>query len=267
MLIKLRANIPEIILGALLAVAIFAVGMVFESSRSPFGSNNSQQSANERSGPITPEHAADKITDWLLVGLNLFLVASTFLLWKANNRSAKIAERALTELEAPFLTIKINTSGLVIKGNAISFGLLKWCVVNYGRTPASILEIFDDTRTVKIRSGFPPAVDPRKVRGQLMPYGVIAPPSGQTEDFPFLPIPGELMDFRKAPPIPPSETVPFFIGFVRYSDIFKNRFVLGFCFVFERDGSRWVLAGGDEYNYCREESGGFKLPGLGGSTV
>jgi hypothetical protein len=108
MLIKLKANIPEIILGVFLTVAVFSTGMVFESSRTPSAGGNSQHSTDQRSGSPTPESAADKTTDWLLVGLNFFLVISTLLLWKANNRSTKIAERALTELEAPFLGLQIN---------------------------------------------------------------------------------------------------------------------------------------------------------------
>jgi hypothetical protein len=99
MSIKTKFRFPEIIFGMLLAVAIFAMGMVFESSRSP--QSDAQQTANNPSASIV--HAPDKITDWLLVGLNLLLVVSTGLLWSANNRSAKISERALTQLERAYV--------------------------------------------------------------------------------------------------------------------------------------------------------------------
>ena len=100
MRIKLKANIPEIVLGVFLTVAIFAAGMVFESSLSSPANDKIQQLSSSQ---ITPEHAADKTTDWLLVALNFLLVVSTSLLWRANNRSAKIAESALTGLERPWL--------------------------------------------------------------------------------------------------------------------------------------------------------------------
>src|SRR5947208_5348461 len=85
MLIKIRAYIPEIFFGILLAVAVFAMGMVFQSSRTP-PENQTKQSANESSAPIGAEHSPDKLTDWLLVALNFFLVTSTFMLWRSSDK-------------------------------------------------------------------------------------------------------------------------------------------------------------------------------------
>jgi hypothetical protein len=201
------------------------------------------------------DHWSALITAIATVAIGYF----TLTLKQSSDKMWRISERALTELEAPFVSIKINTPGLEIKGNSISFGLLKWCVVNYGRTPATILEVFQDTQAVKIGNGYPPVIEPQKIRGHLQPYGVIAPPNGQSQDFPFIPlhIKG---DFRNVAPPPISEITPFFVGFVRYSDIFKNRFILGFCFVFDRDASQWLLAGGDEHNYCRKEGASLSHP-------
>jgi hypothetical protein len=145
MLIKLKANIPEIILGVLLAVAIFAMGMTFQSSRTPLTSNNAQQSADQRGSPPTPEYSADKATDWLLVGLNLFLVGSTLLLWRANNRSAKIAERALTDLERAYVFIDEIKSNILsyLSPNTVwnpdrSGPGFHFSIINYGRTSANV---------------------------------------------------------------------------------------------------------------------------------
>src|SRR5216684_9378641 len=141
MRLKLRANIPEIILGVFLTVAVFAMGMVFESSRTPTSSEKTQQSNNYSGTPIAPEHTADKTTDWLLVALNFLLVVSTGLLWRANNRSAKIAERALTGLERPWLFLEGTTiSRRDLPGQQLIpnnwFIKLHW--KNVGRAPALI---------------------------------------------------------------------------------------------------------------------------------
>jgi hypothetical protein len=52
----------------------------------------------------------------------------------------------------------------------------------------------------------------------------------------------------------------FFRGFLRYTDIFDTRYILGFCFVFDKKGSRWVLMGGKDHNYCRKEKNGPEIP-------
>jgi hypothetical protein len=88
MLIRGKFGVSEVFFGMLLTVAIFAIGVVLGSSPSS----------------VSPDHASpDKVTDWLLVVLNLLLVTSTVLLWIANNRSAKISERALTQLERAYI--------------------------------------------------------------------------------------------------------------------------------------------------------------------
>ena len=90
-----------------------------------------------------------------------------------------------------------------------------------------------------------------------MPYGVIAPPNGQCDDFPIIPV-GQ---FITENPRSPKSSI-FFLGFVRYEDIFRNRFVLGFCLDFERKSNRWVLSGDRDYNYCRKESGPYWAEGF-----
>lgn len=219
-----RHKIPDVVLGALLAVAIFALGSAFESSCQPPTNEQAASDTKRGGGIVAPEQSGNKLTDWLLVLFSGLLFGSTALLWNANNRSAKIAERALTELEAPFLTIKINNPGIEIKDNSIAFGVLQCSIINYGRSPASVLEFSADTPLLNMDAGkFAAPVDPQKTRGSLMPYGVIAPPNVIFRG-----------DFRETPPPPPSKTIAFFIGFVKYSDLLQNRFVLGFCFVFHR---------------------------------
>jgi hypothetical protein len=89
--------------------------------------------------PANIEAVPDKLTDWLLVTLNLFLVASTLLLWRANNRSAEIAERALTELERPYSFILDYNWLLAQKAQADGHECgVCYSVMNGGKLPASI---------------------------------------------------------------------------------------------------------------------------------
>lgn len=259
MLIKLRANIPEIIFGALLATVLFAMGMLFESSRTPPASNKTQQAANDSRSPIAPEHAADKVSDWLLVGLNLFLVVSTFLLWRANNRSAKVAERALTELEAPVVEVKILDAGFRgTPSGEIAGGRLAFCFANYGRSPAHILEVHDTVASVPIGTT-PDPIDSTVHRGRGMPYGIIAPPNGETEDIGTQVTEAHLKG-RRAGPFDVEERAVYFMGYAQYADIFQNRFTVGFCLLFDRKMVRWRIRGDERYNYCRKEKGPYEPP-------
>jgi hypothetical protein len=45
----------------------------------------------------------------------------------------------------------------------------------------------------------------------------------------------------------------FFGGFLRYTDIFGEHYVFGFCFVFDVKENRWVLMGGKEHNSCKRD--------------
>ena len=71
---------------------------------------------------------------------------------RVSEKSATVAERALVELEAPFLSIGISESGLTKKSGerGHDFKILKFCVFNYGRTPARLIEIVDKTWLVDV---------------------------------------------------------------------------------------------------------------------
>jgi hypothetical protein len=44
----------------------------------------------------------------------------------------------------------------------------------------------------------------------------------------------------------------FLIGNLTYSDIFSNVYELGFCAIFGPERSRFLMKGGNAYNYCRK---------------
>ena len=229
-----------------MTVAVFAIGVTFQSSRTPVTSEKAQQSTDQRSGPPTPEYSADKATDWLLVGLNLFLVISTLLLWKANNRSAKIAARALSELEIPFVALKVTDPGIEIRitinAEPVPFPKhkMEFCFANYGRTPATLTQLKTALLVNEIGK-LPDIVDPNEV-GKIYPFGVMVGPSDTSAPSTFF-----FKDF-----ITESDKHGFdlfLIGFVKFTDIFRSKYTLGFCAKFERKGGRFVLEGEEGYNY------------------
>jgi hypothetical protein len=238
-------------LAGIVIVLAYASRESWERSHQYQSQNSSYKTKPESKKIDTDELIAD-YTLALAIATGV-LAASTFLLWWQTRKSSLIAERALTELEAPFVFVKINEPGLKIQDGAVSFGWLKWCVVNYGRTPASLLEVFQDVQSIE-RDHSPLPINPAEQQGHELPYGVIAPPNGgQSHDFPAIAI-GPFLQNPGAPGQPFSTHSAFFLGFVRYSDIFRNRFILGFCFLFDIGSRTWIRILGDEYNYCRKES-------------
>jgi hypothetical protein len=243
------------LIATLLCLAFVIAIFDSQSSRSPPSYNQSATKAEYRSSPIAAEEPP-KITDWLLVLFNGLLFGSTALLWVANNRSAKIAERALTELEAPFLSIKIIDTGITRSYGKTGhdFQIIRFCVVNYGRTPARLIELVDRFALLDINAGLPPEANPQSATRNTMPYGVIAPPSGESQEFTNN-VFAAMMNALVNDPLPLQTKALFFYGFVRYSTIFNEVYRLGFCFMFDKFSEKWLLAGGEKHNYCRKESG------------
>jgi hypothetical protein len=190
---------------------------------------------------------------------------ATVALARATRRSADIAEKALVELEAPFLYVRIIRPGISIKeipGTAdqvmhdpmgqkrwrMDFGYGLYRFSNYGRTPARIVSYFE---TIKIVDGetMPDPINITEIEEHLMPEGVIVLPNGgESRDYIVNALPHI---FR--PMFDPEKKSLFFIGFVRYSDVFGNHYRTGFCFVFDHSDDRFVLIGDENYNYRHPE--------------
>jgi hypothetical protein len=94
---QVKFRIPEIFLGAFLAVAIFAMGMTFESSRYPPSQQSAAQTA-QYEGSVETADKSPNITDWLIAGFSGLLVVANIFLWIANNRSAIAAKSAVEAL-------------------------------------------------------------------------------------------------------------------------------------------------------------------------
>ena len=155
MLVKFR--IPEIFFGALLTVAIFAMGFVVASSMPP----QSQQiekvdhpEAAKEGGERTAEKQIAYYTKWL-AWFTLALVAVSgiqgYFLLRADktarisadaaNKSANVAEDAFRRLERPYLYVKITETHRLRAGQPYSQPLIEYSLVNYGKLPAILRSI------------------------------------------------------------------------------------------------------------------------------
>jgi hypothetical protein len=163
------------------------------------------------------------------------------------------ARRALAELERPFLVVEVTEPGIEVdaNGNFSLAGRTQWAAFNYGRTPAILVE----RRTawpVEAGMAMPDAVKPVRADGVQFPAGCVA-----TDGRPYFETANLMAEApiqRLYVPYAWRETRIFFIGFVRYADVFGALYVSGFCFVFDHIGRRFVRTGGEEYNYTRVEN-------------
>jgi hypothetical protein len=212
--------------------------------------------------------------NWVIADFTAVLAFSTICLWAVTwrasirqsrdmeasiavaRRSTEIAERALTELEAPFLSIKITETGVPRKTDAVGhdFTYIEFCITNHGRTPARIIELVDKFDLFEDGKEWPREVHPDFATRSTMPYGVIAPPNGESQPFSnnvWYFMSGALV----SDPLPLKTKNLFFLGFVRYSTVFGEIFRMGFCYKFDRFSHRWILFGDDryKYNYCIKE--------------
>ena len=170
----MKFRVPEIVLGALLAAALFSMGFLAASSY--YDIRNT--AALETKGKGSP--AEDRLANYTLalVVLNVFLVGSTALLWWATKRSAEIAERALTELEAPFVALNIIDDPLgdtqTPDGRPTTLDTIRYGFYNHGRTPAVLLELQDKLQVCE--EGKLPTLE-WTGRKTIYPYGVFIGPN------------------------------------------------------------------------------------------
>jgi hypothetical protein len=163
----MKFRVPEIILGALLAVAVFAIGALFASSYqpSPAAKNQSQQAEpagqnGDASKPPVADHAKNgqaaqhkeeksefwsaKLTDWLLAVFTFFLVAFTYRLWKSTEKlwettdaSVKLAREEFITSHRPWLRVDVEIFGpFEYWPNDMASCSFKITIMNIGTAPA-----------------------------------------------------------------------------------------------------------------------------------
>ena len=191
---------------------------------------------------------------------------------KATVAIAEMAEKAVVELEAPYVYVKITDPGFTL-GSEIQtideiidepigvrehpvprhftkIGELKYCLGNYGRTLAIVTEIFAEVMPPTTLLPAPAT----NFGGSKMPHGVIAPAQGVLDrEYVVEEMNKFLVDANDRPRYLPGQNNLYFWGFVRYKDLFDRNYITGFCFMYHPLDGQFVLAGGDVYNYRRRE--------------
>jgi hypothetical protein len=175
--------------------------------------------------------------------------------------AAKKSADATTAIESPYLLVKITSAGLPIERGSKKIhlkyaGAMKYKFVNHGRTPAILKEIyckFDQP------DRFPEPIDVSKTGGTQMPGGTIVEAAKESDEY-ALPFMGTISE----DPMIIATNPCYFLGFVKYTDIFNNDITTGFCFLYHAPGE-YFLVGGDQYNYRKQErkkdwSGGLSEP-------
>src|SRR5205823_7833959 len=107
-----------------------------------------------------------------------------------------------------------------------------------GRT--QITSYFDDMYIVGDPRSVPPPINPADVRDHKLPPGIFVLAEKDSERWEHSTAASIMnKDYRR-----PDEQGLFWMRFVRYSDIFGNRYISGFCFYFYHPENRFFLAGG-----------------------
>jgi hypothetical protein len=203
MLIKLKANIPEIILGVFLTVAIFAMGMLFASSQKP--STPTQQVSSTKSADQAKTPDADLTgSTWLTkdaagfftfalvwVGgiqawffwVQLRLIRASLVDAKtaagAAERAAKATEDAV-ELSRKTAQQQLRAYLFIKTPRILVFAHNKKCwnevwVRNYGQTPAHDVEVVTNTDFLEPNTlPFPELEKPKELsKSSLAPAGEV----------------------------------------------------------------------------------------------
>ena len=170
----------------------------------------------------------------------------------AAETSTAIAERALIELEAPHVFIDITSSGLEQRGgNRVPQELFRYLFVNYGRTPAHLLQIEEYIEAI-VADGSQ-TITPAQPDITKLPYGVIAAPNRESQEFTFN-FGRFTFDIFQDTLFDHHRHYLFLIIKLEYADIFGNAYESGFRFQHDMTHNRWMLAGGADHNYRRRKA-------------
>jgi hypothetical protein len=175
-------------------------------------------------------------------------------------KSANTAERALIELERPYLvveaTVTVSEDRIFAERKSVSsifpslrFGTAEVIFRNLGRTPAS-LTFIHYVFLPSPRETIPIPIDPTAIRGRELPVGCNSDgnaPFRETENLRFRFGSDVELDFGDG------TQALWLIGFARYEDIFTKCHIHGFCMAFDPVGNRFVRRGDHRYNYGNTE--------------
>jgi hypothetical protein len=186
----MRFRVPEIFLGVLLTVAVFATGMLFSNQIRPAANyligkagtaeehhtgkpDDADSSKDLGSSKEQSEFWSAKLTDWLLAGLTFFLALFTYRLWKSTDKLWKSAEADTRIIQRAYLNViplGVETSRAGAVAGQVS-------IRNAGHLPArsvsSSVKIgwFDNRSETKFDSGRIPSQSTVLPAGAEMPRG------------------------------------------------------------------------------------------------
>jgi hypothetical protein len=284
----MKFRVPEMILGAFLTVAVFAVGAIFSSTiftpnqtSEPANHNDQPKEKNPKTGDAeSSDDRIAKYTLWLAILTGALVAASGFqgyflirsdktarIAANAANRQARVAESALFAVEIPYLYVVIKSHEVIVEGHVIKkigtmsvdgigideidhFEVINFCFENVGRTPAEIIEY----SAAIVLEGWPPApVIPSAKPSRWATEVVAARDRSKERGCSFgaekLLFGGGMDREREA---------LWFKGYVRYADVFRNEYVYGFCLGFstvtgpDDTLGEFYTSGGDDYNYRKQ---------------
>jgi hypothetical protein len=120
---------------------------------------------------------------------------------------------------------------------------------------AFLIELFEALIPVdgNAERDLPQPLDPRELPGRTLPVGIIV---GPDKPYPFR---RNWLPDAEMKRIRPRGANLFFLGYIRYDDIFGNRNITGFCVVLDYASRRFMPVGDERYNYTRKERDGAGL--------
>jgi hypothetical protein len=174
----------------------------------------------------------------------------------AASKSAAVAERSLTDLERAYVFFtKVTDPGFKcsLDGKSVSMRTgLKYILTNHGRTPAILTEIVERHFISGKSKEFtlPLPIDPNAEGAQLIPNG-IGIGAGQPYELTYpLFVIGDIDAYAG---VGRDERDFFFMGYIRYVDIFGRKHRTGFCLIYNKFADDFFAVGGGEYNYIENE--------------
>jgi hypothetical protein len=189
----------------------------------------------------------------------------TFTLWRVGGgqlrelrRSVTISERALTDLERAYLFFtEVTDAGFEPGADGKSIVIrtgLKYIVTNHGKTPAVLTEILQKDVILEAGSVFrlPDPIDPVQESGQKLPVGIGVGPGKPHELVYNLPLFGAVQSLKYIAVANRGNHL-FFMGYIRYSDIFRKKHRTGFCLFYDVSSEQFISIGDDKYNYTEDE--------------
>ena len=234
----------------MLAIAIFSMGMAFESSRQFPSNQDTTREAQHGSGVVASEHSENKLTDWLLVLFNGLLFGSTLLLWVSTRKAAnaaKSAAEALPRLERAYVFFISATSADFDEPPFELGGIprvirIKYRFKNSGRTPAILKRI--QIGAEYLQSGFPAKGNFTYGDGKLPAPLIVGSDESPPESNAQARVSGTDYEWAKQ-----GVGRIFFWGKLTYLDVFGASHETGICSEWHFGQSRFVVSDCDELNY------------------